>query len=144
MTVIGSGPGLLPHASESSWVHQSNSYLRQVFNAVEHSSNYNNEMSSTSGRSAAVVPAQLSFLAIYNPSLGNTDETFRDQVVFYSSKAARARRKRTSSDNASKEKEHEEENEKLRQIGLAQGMVEFARHELSFYTVGRVQRTLPC
>ncbi|KAI9711095.1 MAG: hypothetical protein M1812_007289 [Candelaria pacifica] len=81
-------------------------------------------MSSTLGRPAAVVPAQLSFLAIYNPSLGNTDETFRDQVVFYSSKANRARRKRTSSDSRSKEKEHEEENEKLRQIGLAQGMVE--------------------
>ncbi|KAI9779667.1 MAG: hypothetical protein M1835_004642 [Candelina submexicana] len=81
-------------------------------------------MSNSSGRSAAVVPAQLSFLAIYNPSLGNTDETFRDQVVFYSSKATRARRKRTSLHNESKEKDHEEENEKLRQIGLAQGMVE--------------------
>ncbi|KAI9701558.1 MAG: hypothetical protein M1836_001614 [Candelina mexicana] len=100
-------------------------------------------MSNLSGRPAAVVPAQLSFLAIYNPSLGNTDETFRDQVVFYSSKATRARRKRTSLHNESKEKDHEEENEKLRQIGLAQGMVEFARHVLGPYAVERNKCALP-
>jgi hypothetical protein len=41
-----------------------------------------------------VVPAQLSFLAVYNPSLGVRDETFHQQVVFYYSKAAKARSKR--------------------------------------------------
>ncbi|KAF2100531.1 hypothetical protein NA57DRAFT_74137 [Rhizodiscina lignyota] len=76
------------------------------------------------------VPAQLSFLAIYNPSLGTTDETFRDQVVFYWSRAARARRKDAGQHGEEAEHEQlqrEEENEKLRQIGLAQGMVDFAR-----------------
>ena len=29
-----------------------------------------------------VVPAQLSFLAIYNPALGDSDETFHKQIVF--------------------------------------------------------------
>lgn len=75
-----------------------------------------------------VIPAQLSFLAIYNPSLGPTDETFRDQVVFYYSRAAHARRKEEQHDGRDVENElREEENEKLRQIGLAQGMVGFAR-----------------
>ncbi|KAF2490703.1 hypothetical protein BU16DRAFT_132114 [Lophium mytilinum] len=76
-----------------------------------------------------VVPAQLAFLGIYNPSLGTTDDTFRDQVVFYYSKAAKGRAK---GNGKQAEADHdrqlrEDENEKLRQIGLAQGMVDFAR-----------------
>ncbi|KAJ4994271.1 hypothetical protein SVAN01_00100 [Stagonosporopsis vannaccii] len=57
-----------------------------------------------------VVPAQLSFLAIYSPALGDSDETFHRQIVYYYAKAG--------SDDA---------NEQLRQVGLAQGMVGFAR-----------------
>ncbi|KAK0869318.1 hypothetical protein LTS02_003086 [Friedmanniomyces endolithicus] len=76
-------------------------------------------------------PAQLAFLAIYNPALGPTDETFADQCVYwYSRKAAEARvaakqsaRKEAAGGNAARE----DENEKLRQIGLAQGMVGFAK-----------------
>ena len=74
-----------------------------------------------------IQPAQLAFLAIYNPDLGPTDETFRDQIVFYYSRVAQqSRRSRTrqTDDNAEL---LEQENEKLRQIGLAQGMVNFAR-----------------
>ncbi|KAF3007750.1 hypothetical protein E8E13_010032 [Curvularia kusanoi] len=78
-----------------------------------------------------VVPAQLSFLAIYNPSLGDSDETFHKQIVFYYAKAAKARAKLASgnaSGNTQAERDlREEENEKLRQVGLAQGMVGFAR-----------------
>lgn len=74
-----------------------------------------------------VVPAQLSFLAIYNPALGDSDETFHKQIVFYYAKAARARAK-LGADNASQDQQlRDEENEKLRQVGLAQGMVGFAR-----------------
>ncbi|KAL7274412.1 hypothetical protein RUND412_002687 [Rhizina undulata] len=58
-----------------------------------------------------IIPASLSYLAIYNPALGPTDETVNDQIVFYTSKKG-------GSATA---------NEKLRQIGLAQGVVEFAR-----------------
>ena len=93
-----------------------------VANALPHSST----MSGLSSRSS-VVPAQLSFLAIYNPSLGSNDENLHDQVVFYSSKASRARSGRKFSSEAGFQVQHEEENEKLRQIGLAQGMVEFAK-----------------
>jgi hypothetical protein len=74
-----------------------------------------------------VVPAQLSFLAIYNPSLGISDETFHDQIVFYYSKAAKARAKIDGRNAHEESALREEENEKLRQVGLAQGMVGFAR-----------------
>ena len=78
-----------------------------------------------------VTPAQLSFLAIYNPSLGPTDETFADQCVFWYSRPAvkpKAGSKRHGrSETADGDAAREAENEKLRQIGLAQGMVDFAR-----------------
>ncbi|KAH7355606.1 hypothetical protein BKA66DRAFT_430014 [Pyrenochaeta sp. MPI-SDFR-AT-0127] len=76
---------------------------------------------------AKVVPAQLSFLAIYNPSLGTTDESFHQQIVFYYSKAAKTRSKLSHGDKQKEEQLREEENEKLRQVGLAQGMVGFAK-----------------
>ena len=80
---------------------------------------------------ARLQPAQLAFLAIYNPALGPTDETFADQCVYwYSRKAAEARvaakqsaQKEAAGGNAARE----DENEKLRQIGLAQGMAGFAK-----------------
>lgn len=80
----------------------------------------------------SILPAQLSFLAIYNPTLGPTEETFADQLVFwYSRKANEARRAEKSSDAGSEAKrkaaEREEEHERLRQIGLAQGMVGFVK-----------------
>ncbi|KAE9984481.1 hypothetical protein EG327_005010 [Venturia inaequalis] len=73
-----------------------------------------------------VVPAQLSFLAIYNPSLGITDETFEDQILFWWSKTSRDRKRSASNPRLAKQTQ-EQENEKLRQIGLAQGMVDFAK-----------------
>lgn len=74
-----------------------------------------------------VVPAHLSFLAIYNPDLGRSDETFHNQVVFYHSKAAKARSRLHGRDAKAEHELREQENEKLRQVGLAQGMVNFAR-----------------
>jgi hypothetical protein len=73
-----------------------------------------------------VVPAQLGFFAIYNPSLGTTDETLKDQIVYYSDIDARRRvKRRTKADG--KNATAEQINERLRQIGLAQGMVEFGK-----------------
>jgi hypothetical protein len=78
-----------------------------------------------------IIPAHLSLLALYNPTLGTTDETFQDQVVFYYSHAAQKKKRKElgiegqgGPDDADLQKE---ENEKLRQIGLAQGMVHFAK-----------------
>lgn len=90
----------------------------------------------TAPPAAAAVPAQLGFLAIYNPSLGTTDETMEDQIVYYSSVASpssssskKQRRSSFPDPNAgsSTSSSREDRNERLRQIGLAQGMVEFGR-----------------
>ncbi|KAJ5084388.1 hypothetical protein NUU61_008967, partial [Penicillium alfredii] len=77
--------------------------------------------------SGSVVPAQLSFLAIYNPTLGPTDETLEDQIVFYTSRSNRLQDvdESTTEEEVGKTVGHEK-NERLRQIGLAQGMVSFA------------------
>lgn len=81
--------------------------------------------------SNTIEPAHLAFLAIYNPSLGPTDESFPQQLVFHYSRNAHeiraAARKHARVDAAGGDALREEENEKLRQIGLAQGMVDFAR-----------------
>ncbi|KAJ6187008.1 hypothetical protein N7519_001916 [Penicillium mononematosum] len=75
----------------------------------------------------SVIPAQLSYLAIYNPTLGRTDETVADQIVFYTSKSSYARRIDGSTTEGENKKCLEDEgNERLRQVGLAQGIVNFA------------------
>jgi hypothetical protein len=74
-----------------------------------------------------VRPAQLSFLTIYNPSLGRTDEAVKEQIVFYSSRAARLRKARKDHGADTSALHDEEENERLRQVGLAQGMLDFAK-----------------
>ncbi|KAK3953978.1 hypothetical protein QBC32DRAFT_104060 [Pseudoneurospora amorphoporcata] len=99
-----------------------------------------------SGPKNSIVPAQLGFLAIYNPSLGTTDETLEDQIIYYASVTTLKdqQRKRHRSDRSSHRRHaptnsvsggvsgveavsQEEKNERLRQIGLAQGMVEFGK-----------------
>ena len=80
-----------------------------------------------SGPVAGVVPASLSFLAIYNPSLSKSDDTFHEQIVYYYSKSRNARHGGNSNDSGDGEDSRDEKNEKERQIGLAQGMVEFAK-----------------
>lgn len=82
-------------------------------------------MSSTS--IPRVVPAQLSFLALYNPSLTASDETVEDQIVFYYSKATK-RARADGDDPEAVAALREQKNEQLRQVGLAQGMVGFARY----------------
>ena len=83
---------------------------------------------SSSNERAGVVPAALSFLAIYNPALSQVDESLHEQIVYYYSDIRRDWRKsRQSSSNGEVEESKEERNEKLRQVGLAQGMVGFAK-----------------
>ena len=70
--------------------------------------------------------AQLSFLAIYNPSL-RSDEDEKQQILYFTSKTVQQRHfPRSHEDEGSSTKE-EVENERLRQVGLAQGMVDFAK-----------------
>lgn len=75
----------------------------------------------------SVIPAQLSFLAIYNPLLGTSEETLADQIVFYFSKAAAESDAFSDSADAASSARKDDRDVKLRQIGLAQGMVSFAR-----------------
>ena len=78
----------------------------------------------------SLTPAHLGFLAIFNPSLGNTDETLEDQIVYYASvttQAGKKRRRRTRSARPTDGISQEERHERLRQIGLAQGMASFSR-----------------
>lgn len=79
--------------------------------------------------SGGAVPARLGFLAIFNPSLGKTDDTIDDQIVYYASvttQSHRSRRRRTRG-RPTDAVSQEERNERLRQIGLAQGMASFSR-----------------
>ncbi|KAF1922056.1 hypothetical protein BDU57DRAFT_545401 [Ampelomyces quisqualis] len=69
----------------------------------------------------------LSLLAVYNPSLGTSDATFHQQIVFYFSAAAEQHGLR------------EDEHERLRQVGLAQGMVAFAKSFSSGAAVDAVE-----
>lgn len=86
-----------------------------------------------------ITPARLGFLAIYNPSLssGAEEDALDDQIVYYASietlssrhRAQRRRRRRRGAHQRGRPAEdvsQEERNERLRQIGLAQGMVDFA------------------
>ena len=78
--------------------------------------------------SASISPAQLGFLAIYNPSLGK-DETIDDQIVYYASAKTQSQRRkhRSRGKKPTDILSQDERNERLRQIGLAQGMVEFSK-----------------
>jgi hypothetical protein len=76
----------------------------------------------------SVVPAQLATLSIYNPSLGATDETVRDQILYYYTRTQREQKEANRNDGSIKlDESEEEENQRLRQVGLAQGMVDFAK-----------------
>lgn len=88
-------------------------------------------MTSASPAAGGVTPAHLGFLAIFNPSLGNTDDTIDDQIVYYASVTTqteqRKRRRRAKSGRPTEGLSQEERHERLRQIGLAQGMASFSR-----------------
>ena len=76
-----------------------------------------------------VVPASLSFLAIYNPSLSSGDETVEEQIVYYfdgqnaNTNGEAPHETKDSGDGA------EQANKRLRSVGLAQAMIQFARFQ---------------
>ena len=77
--------------------------------------------------STGIFPACLAFLTIYNPALSVNDENLHDQIVYYHSGSSESQAGRKDPDDVRPETRHEELNERLRQIGLAQGMIEFAK-----------------
>jgi First Longin domain of INTU, CCZ1 and HPS4 len=87
-------------------------------------------MSDKADLSQHIVPAHLGFLAIYNPSLGTTDETLEDQIAYYCSydpQGDQPAKQDARDAKSTQDAVREQKNEQLRQIGLAQGMVEFGR-----------------
>jgi hypothetical protein len=63
----------------------------------------------------------LSSFYIYNPSLGQSDASVHEQLIFHYSPEA------TNSDNPSSTPSSRQLDTQLRAIGLAQGIVQFAR-----------------
>ena len=74
-----------------------------------------------------VVPACLSFLSIYNPTLGRSEDNLEDQIVYYYSKSTGRIHEDNLRVSGQKTQDGQDKNERLRQTGLAQGMVEFAK-----------------
>ena len=60
------------------------------------------------------VPPSLSYFCVYNPSFGPTEDSQKDQLLYYTSK------KTVPMDV------------KMRQVGLAQGLVNFTRFVICF------------
>lgn len=81
--------------------------------------------SSASGGGA--VPARLGFLAIFNPSLSTKEDDVDDQILYYASLSTKSTKRRRTRQRAAESVPPEERNERLRQIGLAQGMISFSR-----------------
>ncbi|GAB0138412.1 hypothetical protein EsDP_00006647 [Epichloe bromicola] len=86
-------------------------------------------MTNATAAAGAAVPAQLGFLAIFNPCLGNTDDTIDDQIVYYASETTQrvGIKKGPTRGRPTDAISQEERSERLRQIGLAQGMINFSR-----------------
>jgi len=88
-------------------------------------------MASISEPPRSIIPAHLGFLAIYNPSLGTQEDSLENQIVYYSSSESQeedaAILQKNLDPKALQDAIRKENNEQLRQIGLAQGMVEFGR-----------------
>ncbi|KAI9889945.1 MAG: hypothetical protein M1814_004668 [Vezdaea aestivalis] len=80
-------------------------------------------MSSSTSKSDTVVPAQVSYLTIYSPTLGRTEETLQDQIFYFHSRQPRARRRQ----DTAVARDESALNQQLRTIGLAQGTLQFAR-----------------
>lgn len=78
-----------------------------------------------------IVPAHLGFLAIYNPLLGIADESVHNQIIYYyTSHTLEDDESPEATDKQSKENDNlkQQTDEQLRQIGLAQGIIEFGKN----------------
>jgi len=77
--------------------------------------------------SQKVVPASLSLLAIYNPTLATSEDTLEGQIVYYYSRDSQSKKKDGAQSEPESSGAKDDENEKQRQIGLAQAMISFAK-----------------
>ena len=84
-------------------------------------------MSRHDDRSGQVIPAHLDLLSIYSPALGLIENNEKDQILFYYSAAQDIESKSHRQDDEPARDREQEDNEQLRQVGLAQGIVTFAK-----------------
>lgn len=105
-------------------------------------------MSAPFNHDQRVIPACLSSLAIFNPTLGPRDEVTGDQILYYYSAKHEENSERRRADKVKhrtgqdqdavklrdpveegqvQDQEDTEQNQRLRQVGLAQGMVDFVK-----------------
>jgi hypothetical protein len=78
----------------------------------------------TTAVDSKVVPASLSLLAIYNPTLATGEDSLEEQIVYYYSRDAQSKKRDGVHEEAGAK---DDEFEKQRQIGLAQAMISFAK-----------------
>jgi len=74
-----------------------------------------------------VKPACLDFLTIFNPAFGIDEASQRDQILFYYSAAGESVEEERIT-VLDQDDLQEKQNERLRQVGLAQGLIAFARY----------------
>ena len=82
---------------------------------------------SRSSSFTSIVPARIAYLAIYNPTWGTSDDQVEDQLAYYYSHHDDARNRKNPA--PTRPRDHDstvDVNEKFRQIGLAQGILQFS------------------
>ncbi|KAI9657518.1 MAG: hypothetical protein M1831_004134 [Alyxoria varia] len=84
-------------------------------------------MTSHGDQTTSITPAHLDYLAIYSPELALPTGNEEDQVVFYYSHHGSQKRRQTRRALETGQVQQDEKQEKMRHVGLAQGMVTFAR-----------------
>jgi hypothetical protein len=77
--------------------------------------------------SQKVVPASLSLLAIYNPTLATNEDTLEGQIAYYYSRDSQSNKRDGAHGESESGGAKDDEHEKQRQIGLAQAMISFAK-----------------
>lgn len=82
---------------------------------------------SSSAAQPNIIPAALSYLAVYNPSLIQANGSAHEQIVYQFSKPTPSKTDRKAQENVERGGREEEHMGRLRQIGLVRGMVDFAK-----------------
>lgn len=85
------------------------------------------DMSQQESDHYSIVPAHLDYLSIYCPELGTSEQNETDQLLFHYAHPVKSRRRKEQSIHEQEREDAEAAHKSMRQIGLAQGMVNFAR-----------------
>lgn len=85
---------------------------------------------SRSSSFTSIVPASIAYLAIYNPTLGTSDGHIADQLAYYYSEKHEVRNRTNQASTRKGDQDSAiDVNERFRQIGLAQGILQFSTYD---------------